>query len=315
MEVMKRCFAPALAGLLVLGLIQSVAAEVPSGTAKYELRYKFTPGEVVMTEVVHRANVRTTIQGTTQTAETRSCSTKTWKIESVDEAGVAKFTHLVDNIEMWQKASGRQEISYNSQTDETPPPGYEEVARSVGVPLSIVTMDARGTIVKREITHKGAMNISTQITMPLPEEPIAIGETWSTPIEVEVSLQDGSFKKVQTRQQFTLESVTDGIAHIAIDSQVLTPINDPSIEAQLVQRMSTGWVKFNLDAGRIVSQQLELDKHVVGFNGPASSMHYVTRVTETLLGEGEASASKAEDAATEPAGDETAESKSAPNRK
>ncbi len=312
---MKRCFAPALAGLLFLGLIQSLAGEVPAGTAKYELRYKFKPGEVVMTEVVHRANVRTTIQGTTQTAETRSCSTKTWKIESVDDAGVATFTHLVDNIEMWQKASGRQEISYNSQTDETPPPGYEEVARSVGVPLSIVTMDPRGTIVKREIAHKGAMNVSTQITMPLPEEPIAIGETWSTPIEVEVSLQDGSFKKVQTRQQFTLESVTDGIAHVALDSQVLTPINDPSIEAQLVQRMSSGWVKFDLDAGRIVSQQLELDKHIVGFNGPASSMHYVTRVTETLLGEGDASASKSEDAPSKPAADETAESPSAPQRK
>ena len=305
---------PGLASLLLLSIVATSAADVPAGTAKYELRYKFAPGEVVKTEVVHQANVRTTIQGTTQTAETRSCSTKMWKIESVDAAGVATFTHLVDNIEMWQKASGRQEISYNSQTDETPPPGYEEVAKSVGVPLSIVTMDPRGTIVKREIAHDGAMNVSTQITMPLPEGAIAIGETWSTPIEVDVTVQDGSHKKVQTRQQFTLESVTDGIAHVAIDSQVLTPIRDPSIEAQLVQRMSTGWVKFNLDAGRIVSQQLELDKHVVGFNGPASSMHYVTRVTETLLGEGEATGSTSEDVADESAADETAERKPAAKR-
>lgn len=311
---MKRCFAPALASLLLLGIVATSPADVPAGTAKYELRYKFASGEVVKTEVVHRANVRTTIQGTTQTAETRSCSTKTWKIESVDDAGVATFTHLVDNIEMWQKASGRQEISYNSQTDETPPPGYEIVAKSVGVPLSIVTMDPRGTIVNREIAHAGAMNVSTQITMPLPEGAIAIGETWSTPIEVDVTLQDGSHKKVQTRQQFTLESVTDGIAHVAIDSQVLTPIRDPSIEAQLVQRMSTGWVKFNLDAGRIVSQQLELDRHIVGFNGPASSMHYVTRVTETLLGDDPDTASTTDAVAEESAADETAQRKGAANR-
>jgi hypothetical protein len=158
------------------------------------------------------------------------------------------------------------------------------------------------------------MNVSTQITMPLPEGPIAVGETWSTPIEVDVTLQDGSHKKVQTRQQFTLESVTDGVAHIAIDSQVLTPISDPSIEAQLVQRMSTGWVKFNLEAGRIIAQQLELDKHVVGFNGPASSMHYVTRVTETLLGAGEAAAETTDEAASEPAADETANRKAAAKR-
>jgi hypothetical protein len=306
MEVMKRCFAPAIAGLVLTTFAVALAADEPAPEAKYELRYRFTPGEVVMTEVVHQANVRTTIQGTTQTAETRSCSTKVWKVDSVDEAGVATFTHLVDNIEMWQKASGRQEIRYNSQTDETPPPGYEEVAKSVGVPLSTVTMDPRGTIVNREITHKGAMSLSTQITMPLPEGPIALGETWSTPIEVDVTLQDGSHKKVQTRQQFTLESVTDGIAHVAVDSQVLTPIRDPSIEAQLVQRMSTGWAKFDLEAGRIVSQQLELDKHVVGFNGPASSMHYVTRVTETLLGEGQ-NAAKGDRTGPDAATDETAE--------
>lgn len=308
---MNRCFAPALAGMLLLGLVPVLAADELAGVAKYELRYKFVPGEVVKSEVVHRASVRTTIQGTTQTAETRSCSTKMWKIDAVDDAGVATFTHLVDNIEMWQKASGRQEIRYNSQTDETPPAGYEEVAKSVGVPLSIVTMDPRGTILKREIAHKGAMNVSTQITMPLPEGPIAIGETWSTPIEVDVTLQDGSHKKVQTRQKFTLESVTDGIAHVAIDSQVLTPVSDPSIEAQLVQRMSSGWVKFNLEAGRVVAQELELDKHVVGFNGPSSSMHYVTRFTETLLGEGDASVEPAQQAA----GEQTAERKEGSQRK
>jgi hypothetical protein len=68
--------------------------------------------------------------------------------------------------------------------------------------------------------------------------------------------------------------------------------------------MSTGWVKFDLEAGRVVSQQLELDKHVVGFNGPASSMHYVTRVTETLLGDGEAGSAEA---GSQPGADETAE--------
>lgn len=268
-----------------------------AGKAKYDLRYKFTPGEVVMTEVVHRASVRTTIQGTTQTAETQSKSVKMWKVDGVDEAGAATFTHLVDNIDMWQKSSGRNEVRYNSKTDDEVPPGYEEVARSVGVPLSVVTMDDRGTILKRNETRGQTLGVSTQITMPLPTEPVAIGDDWSSPIEIDVTLKDGSQKKIQTRQKFRLESVTDGVAHIVVDSQVLTPISDPSIEAQLVQRMSSGWVKFDLEAGRVLSQQLELDRHIVGFNGPASSMHYVTRFTETLLSEDDASSEPAEETA------------------
>ena len=73
------------------------------------------------------------------------------------------------------------------------------------------------------------------------------------------------------------------MATIAVDSQILTPIRDPAIEAQLIQRLSSGTVRFDIAAGRVLSQQLDLDRHVIGFNGAGSSMHYVTRFTEQLL--------------------------------
>ena len=73
------------------------------------------------------------------------------------------------------------------------------------------------------------------------------------------------------------------MATIKVDSQILTPINDPAIEAQLIQRLSDGYVKFDIERGRVVSQQLDLDKHVIGFSGASSSMHYVNRFTEKLL--------------------------------
>lgn len=256
----------------------------PADGQKYDLKYKFTPGETIRTEVVHRAHVRTSIQGTTQTAETHSRSVKLWVVEDVDPDGSATFTHMVDKIEMWQQTSGRQEIHYNSDEGGEVPPGYEEVAKSVRTPLSVVTMDNRGTIVKRHETRQQPMGVSTQMTMPLADHPVAIGESWTSPGDVTVTLKDGSLKKIQTRQKFTLEAVNDDVATVKVDFQVLTPVSDPSIEAQLVQRLSSGTVKFDIEAGRVLSQQLDLDKHVVGFNGPTSSMHYVTRFTEKLLG-------------------------------
>jgi hypothetical protein len=73
------------------------------------------------------------------------------------------------------------------------------------------------------------------------------------------------------------------VATIQVDSQVLSPVNDPAIEAQLIQRLSQGTVTFDLSRGRVLEQQLDLDKQVIGFSGPASSMHYVTRFTERLM--------------------------------
>jgi hypothetical protein len=257
----------------------------PAGeyTPKYDLKYKFAAGETLRSEVVHRAKVQTTIQGSTQTAETESRSVKVWLVKHVDPKGAATFEHRVENIDMWQRTSGRREIRYNSETDKTPPPGYEHMADAVGVPLSTVTMDSRGTILKRKENQALPISISTQMTMPLAERPIAVGESWSSPLEIEVTQKDGTLKKIETRQKFTLESVKDDVATIHVDSQILTPINDPAIEAQLIQRLSEGTVTFDMTAGRVLSQQLDLDRHVIGFSGAASSMHYVTRFTEKLL--------------------------------
>ena len=77
--------------------------------------------------------------------------------------------------------------------------------------------------------------------------------------------------------------MADDVATISVESQILTPINDPAIEAQLIQRLSAGTIRFDIAAGRVLSQQLDLDRNVIGFSGTASSMHYVTRFTEQLL--------------------------------
>lgn len=251
--------------------------------AEYDLMYKFTPGETLRTEVLHQAKVQTTVQGTTQTAETKSTSIKVWKVEHVADDGTATFSHMVENIDMWQRTTGRKEVRYNSRQDKEVPPGYEHVADAVGVPLSIVTMNPRGKIIKRKEAREQPTATSTQMTMPLPSRPIVIGTSWSSPLEIDVTTKDGGVKKIETRQKFTLEAVDDEFATIKVDSQVLTPVSDPSIEAQLIQRLSHGTVKFDIKAGRVVSQQLDLDRHVIGFSGPASSMHYVTRFSEKLL--------------------------------
>jgi len=259
------------------------AAPAPFGF-KYDLKYRFAPDEVLRSEIVHRATVQTSIQGNSQTAETLSKSVKRWEVGEVTEEGVATFAHEVESIEMWQKTQGRKEVRYNSQTDDEIPPGYEEVASAVGVPLTIVTMDNRGKILKRVEKRVQPTSMSTQMTMPLADHPVAIGESWSSPMEIDVILKDGvTIKKVQTRQVFTLIKVIDNVATIGIDSQILTPIHDPAIEAQLIQRLSKGEARFDITGGRIVSQQLDLDRHVIGFSGPASSMHYLTRFTEQLL--------------------------------
>ena len=275
--------------LLTLVSMTSLLASVVSSTlaedkpTKYELRYKFKSGEVVRTQVVHQAAIRTTIDGTSQTAGTVSESIKVWKIESVSPEGEITFVHSVDHVKMRNQVTGREDSHYDSQKDSTPPTGFEEVSKRVGIPLTVVTIDNRGTILKREERAAPGPGQASQLTLPLPKDPVAVGESWTFPNDMRIRLRSGEIKNIQSRQKFTLEAVDGDIARIKVETQILTPVRDPEIEAQLIENETNGTIRFDLAAGRLVGQQIDLDRSVVGYPNAKSSMHYRTRFTEVLL--------------------------------
>ncbi len=257
-------------------------AAKPTGP-KYELRYRFTKGEVVRTKVKQQTRIETTISGNTQTADMTSISTKAWHVTDVSAEGNVTFSTRIDAIDMRQKMSGRQEVTYNSQTDAKPPAGYETAAQSVGKVLTEIVIDPSGKILKREKKNQLSVdNVNAQVVMPLPKEAIPAGESWSVPLEITVMLEDKETKLINARNRYQLDKVEDGVATISVET-VIPPLNDPKIRAQLIQRLTRGTVRFDLKAGRVLSQMTELDEQVIGFQGSNSSLHYLGRFTEELV--------------------------------
>lgn len=259
-------------------------AEQAAAPQKYLLRYKFHAGEEMRWKVVHRSAMRASVQGETQSSESVSNSVKIWCVTSVAPDGTATLAHRVEDVDMWQKVPGRSKITYNSKTDAKAPAGFEKVARSVGVVLSVITMNSRGNILARVQKNDDAAASRGEITVPLPEHEVAVGESWSIPQTVDVPVENGTIRKIRLLQQFTLESVQTGVATIRVENMVLTPVHDPAIQAKLVQREPNGNVRFDIESGRVLSQQMDIDKHVVGFQGEASSMNYMARLNEEFLG-------------------------------
>lgn len=239
-----------LRGMAAASLAAMVAFSAAAGEAeKYTLRYKFHPGETLRWNVEHQSKVRATVSGSTQETETLSISVNAWKVADVQPDGTATFEHRVEWVDMRQTLTGRKEVRYDSRTGGKPPVGFEDAARSVGVPLSIVTMDPQGKVLQRRDTKprpavaqaKSAVDKSAPqnegwITIPLPDGQVPVGYTWSLPQDFDVPLPGGGVKKVKAVQQFTLEGVKTGVATIRVSTEILTPVSDPAVESQLVQR-------------------------------------------------------------------------------
>lgn len=262
------------------------AAAGPKATAEdateYTLKYKCQPGDELRWRVVHVVTVETKIKGVAQTAKTRSVSSKLWKVTGVDEQGQITFAHVIEDVDMWQSVTGREDVTYNSRTDKTPPAGYEHVAESLKGPLATVTITPGGMIANRQDARPQFNPGIGELTIPLPNQPVKVGAKWRLPEELKVRLSDGRVQSVKTQQVYSLAEVSDNVAKILIETQVLTPVEDPKVQSQLVQRLTRGEATFDIEAGRMLSKKMDLDETVLGFEGPESMMHYLARFTETF---------------------------------
>lgn len=278
---MKRNF---LVGVFAFAYcVLSAAGVVWAQGTEHQLKYKFTPGQTMRWNVEHLKNIRTTVQGTTQTVEMTTRSVKVWKVTDVAADGAVTLENMVESVDMVQKQSGRAEVRYNSQTDETVPQGFEAFADSIDKTLSVVKLDAQGKVVSRESKWPGAANSQAQLTVPLPAEPIAVGHVWHLPNEISVTLKSGVVNKIKTRQRFALSEVKDSIATIDVETQLLTPVQDPETLVHLIDLKTRGKVHFDIAEGRVVDQQLDSDDDVIGFSGNGSHMRSVSRFSEKWL--------------------------------
>ena len=271
---------------LLFAAAATATAEVPADQA-VRLQYSFRPGERIASRVAHRALTETTVSGSTQTVETMTDSTKIWTVVDVDAQGRATLEHSVDDVTMTSRTSDRGDIRWTSRGTEEPPPGYEGVRQSLGVPLARLVVGRDGSVLDRRELRPCPPSASGDLpVVPLPEAAVAVGAEWTIPQEVVIEVPAGPRKAVRTRLRYTLESVRDGIATIRVDTPVLTPVDDPRLESRLLERIWDGTIRFDVAAGRVVSRRTGIDRRVVGFSGPESSVRYKSSLEETPLDPG-----------------------------
>jgi hypothetical protein len=269
--------------LTVLCLGLPVTGDEPVEGKKYLLRYSLDAGEQLRFEVTHVAKTKTRVQGSEDVTQVHTTSQRRWHIVDASDAEVT-FEHLIDAVEMTQQHGDEEEIRWDSKSDDEPPSAFVVVADQIGQKLATVTMKSSGQETERE--DHGGVKASLgmgSLTLSLPEQAIAIGHSWIVPREVQTRKDDGEVKTIKINERYTLDKVKTGVATLLVRSEPITPINEESVRAQVVQQLSNGVIRFDIDNGRMLSKQLDWDETVVGFQGANSMMEYRAKLTETLI--------------------------------
>ena len=171
---------------------QSLSAELEAAKKRateetYLLRYRFTKGETICWKVKHLSTTEATIQGKTETTKSRTISTKVWEVQDVDADGNMTLVHSVSDIDMWQKISDNRRCVTTARRTRRRRPVH--ACRQDGEHADLDGQDDRpaGKVLNRDGAPPQVNLGLGEIAIPLPAEPVKIGQQWQTSSEIPVA--------------------------------------------------------------------------------------------------------------------------------
>ena len=262
-----------------------------------QLAYRFTPGEVIRYEVTHTMEITTRKDQTSETATNESKAWKHLKVIDVDDKGTATLELTIDRVQMSARFGESDPVAYDSEQPEKAPRQFRNVQETVGKPHGRIKVTPGGNLISAvrlledpsqpRSAAPGDIDQISNFLVDFPDGPVAVGETWKDDpvqtVRVSVPTSKTLTRNVEILRKYRLASVDGPLATIEVTSAILTPVHDPAMRAQLIQRAPEGTIVFDMERGRIVSRQMKLDKTEIGVFGDNSSMRAVSNRQERLV--------------------------------
>ena len=275
-------------------------------TAKFVLAYKFQPGQFVHYSSTSRVHYTTQLgdQYKTPAGITQSLADRTFhsrqvnetvthfRVVTVDEQGLALIEPVIDRTRMTAKLHDKDEVVFDSTTDPVPPPQFQAVREAIGRTVARFQVAPHGKLVKaivvdptapqslRDAAHK--LETRFPFLSPLPTTPVSVGDKWREEYSTMV-LNEGLKQPLPMRRIYELSAVANGIAVIKFKTLVLTPLNDPEVEKQIIQQRPTGTIEFDVERGLVRSYKSSIDQTTYNAFGAQSLLHVTGESTDTLV--------------------------------
>ena len=120
---------------------------------------------------------------------------------------------------------------------------------------------------------------------PLPQNAVAVGESWKVQIPVRVRVAEGVMRTVHLLRTYRLKQVSDGTATITFATSIDRSVKNAAIKGQLIQSTPQGTITFDLDRGCVLKRVLKFNNTVINAFGARTMLSATGQTVETLLEE------------------------------
>jgi hypothetical protein len=289
------------------------AIEAEPAPPKVLLTYKYQPGQTVRYEVQQESEMKTRLGGASSDDRYRSEVRRSYRVlqKTNDEADLEL---LIDwarmTVDHDDQVNAPKHVVFQSDDPSKHPALFRPVLATVGRPQATIRFNPAGRVLKITAAEPppqpaaadaagvaaikaAAVNASPESYLfPLPEVPVAVGDEWPETFTI-VAKDDGGLPiRVVLKRTYKLIEVKDGRATITFRSVTITPLKDPEVIAQLLNRETAGSIVFDVEQGLMLSRQTTVDRTVQNFAGAGRGGVMSTKSTfrERLIPAAEATA-------------------------
>ena len=277
--MMRTGMAAVLAGLV---LASGAWAQTPG-------RWRWQAGQVLVYRVEQTSRAAEVVGDARVEVATRHTVTKRWQVLGVDAAGVATLQLSQTALAYEATRPDGEVLRFDSaQPDKSTPQIREQFSRYVGQPLAVLRVDRQGKVVEvKESKFGPASKFENEppFLALLPDDGPRAGQAWQRAYQVTLDPPQGTGEKFAAVQHYTCKAVADNLATVALSTEVTALPPALADRVPLVQLQPEGEVVFDLQAGRLRSASLKIDKELKEHQGPGSSYRFQSTYTEQYVGD------------------------------
>lgn len=259
---------------------------MPAAASAQAPRFKWVDGQTLTYKVAQNTTATETVGDKVTETVTRLDLVKKWKISAVDTAGVATLTMSLEHLRMETKTPTGDKMLFDSSAPKTSTPALvDEMAKYVGVPLTVVRMDARGQIVEvKECKFGPASRLMADLPfkIALPATPLVIEAAWERSYQIKIEPAQGQPETYAATQRLTCKGLTGSLATIAVSTIVAGLPEATADQIPLCPLQPSGDVVFDLANGRLKSVRYKWTKELSGQQGEGSKYVFASTYVEEV---------------------------------
>lgn len=257
-------------------------AEHPAKT--YKLQYKFKPNQTLRYKTVQTV-IQTGVASFGQKVETdKAEQRRLYTITNVTDDQTATASMQFEYVRMERDTNESDPIVFDTEMKkEDIPQFFRGVANGLKAKAPTYQLLSAGTLVDEDQVEQAPAGGQASFVFPLPTEAKAVGDSWTTYVEVRVRLAEQMFRTVKIRKTFRLKAVEGNVAEISMSTSTVGSVKDPRVKVQLLQATPSGTIWFDIDRGLVTKKEFKFNSTVLNALGPETLVSAKGRIVESLM--------------------------------